>query len=67
MPRAASGTQQDPRLLPNLKVDMRVVTAFERLERDLLKLGVEIKPSANYNIGTPIPDHLGPWWGRFYR
>ena len=36
----------------NPKIDVSVVAAHERLERDLKKLGVEIKPS--YNIEPPF-------------
>ena len=33
-------------------VDRRVVDAYERLERKLLKLGVVVKPS--YSLGPPL-------------
>ena len=36
----------------NPGIDVLVVEAHERLERDLKKIGVEIKPS--YNIGPPL-------------
>ena len=36
----------------NPGIDVPVVEAHERLERDLEKIGVEIKPS--YNIGPPL-------------
>ena len=36
----------------NPKIDVSVVAAHERLERDLKKLGVEIRPS--YNIEPPF-------------
>lgn len=36
----------------NTKIDRRVVADHERLEHELLKLGVEIKPS--YNLEPPL-------------
>ena len=39
-------------LLRNTKVDQQVVVAHERLEKKLLKLGVEIKPS--YSLEHPL-------------
>ena len=39
-------------LRQNTKIDRRVVTAHERLEQKLLKLGVEIKPS--YGLEPPL-------------
>lgn len=36
----------------NAKIDRRVVAAHERLEKKLLKLGVEIKP--RYSLEPPL-------------
>ena len=50
--RTVSLPDRDEVLRRNPKVDVSVVAAHERLERDLKKLGVEIKPS--YNIEPPF-------------
>ena len=36
----------------NVKIDRRTVAAHEKLEQELKKLGVEIKPS--YNLEPPL-------------
>jgi len=59
MPGNALNSQLPPeeRLHQNPKVNMSVVAAHERLERELQKLGVEIKPS--YNIEPALGGILG--------
>lgn len=42
----------DALLRRNTKIDRRVVAAHERLEKKLLKLGVEIKP--RYSLEPPL-------------
>lgn len=50
--RTVSLPDREEVLRRNPKIDVSVVAAHERLERDLKKLGVEIKPS--YNIEPPF-------------
>ena len=50
--RTVSLPDRDEVLRRNPKIDVSIVAAHERLERDLKKLGVEIKPS--YNIEPPF-------------
>ena len=50
--RTARLPDRDEVLRRNPKIDVSVVAAHERLERQLKKLGVEIKPS--YNIEPPF-------------
>ncbi len=46
----------------NAKIDTSVVAAHERLEKDLNRLGVEIKPS--YNLASPWRLNRTPLHGR---
>lgn len=50
--RTVSLPEREEVLRRNPKIDASVVAAHERLERDLKKLGVVIKPS--YNIEPPF-------------
>ena len=50
--RTVSLRDRDEVLRRNPGIDLSVVVAHERLERDLKKIGVEIKPS--YNIEPPF-------------
>lgn len=50
--RTVSLRDRDEVLRRNPGIDISVVVAHERLERDLKKIGVEIKPS--YNIEPPF-------------
>lgn len=50
--RTVSLPNREEVLRQNPKIDVSVVAAHERLERDLKKLGVEIKP--RYNIEPPF-------------
>lgn len=50
--RTVSMPDREEVLRRNPKIDVSVVAAHEQLERDLKKLGVEIKPS--YNIEPPF-------------
>lgn len=50
--RTVSLPNRDEVLRRNPGIDVSVVEAHERLERDLKKIGVEIKPS--YNIEPPF-------------
>ena len=50
--RTVSMPDREEVLRRNSKIDVDVVAAHERLERELRKLGVEIKPS--YNLEPPF-------------
>ena len=50
--RTISLADREAVLRQNPKIDVAVVAAHERLERDLKKLGVEIKPS--YDLEPPL-------------
>ena len=50
--QTVSLTNREEVLRRNPKIDASLVSAHERLERELKKLGVEIKPS--YNIEPPF-------------
>ena len=50
--RTVSMPDREEVLRRNPKIDVDVVAAHERLERELRKLGVEIKP--RYNIEPPF-------------
>lgn len=49
--RATSLPDRDDVFSRNTKIDANVVAAHERLEKDLKRLGVEIKPS--YKLDSP--------------
>ena len=50
--RATSESYREEVLKRNKKINTETVAAHEKLERDLQKLGVEIKPS--FNLEPPL-------------
>ena len=56
--RMTSESYREEVLRRNKKINTETVAAHEKLERELQKLGIEIKPS--FNLEPPLgPSHIG--------